>query len=184
MCRRWRMLCLVVMAAASALVLGAEEDSSEALERNADLLSKWKADTDHYSRLRRDLKAFYALPAPRRARLRQFDRELHALDLGKRRRLWDVLYRYNAWLERLPEADHRRINDIGGTEDRLTAIRELRDKQWLARLPAKEREELESALKAQPDRWTSIVTKYKNEERQRKAHHRDPLRQKLGTKDK
>lgn len=178
------MLGVVVMAAASALVLGADEDSSEALERNADLLSKWKADTDHYSRLRRDLKAFYAMPAARRARLRQFDRDLHALDLGKRRRLWDVLYRYNVWLDRLPEADRKRINDAGATEDRLTAIRELREKQWLARLPAKEREELETALNAQPERRSSLLLKYKNEERQRKAHHRDPFRQKLGTKDK
>jgi hypothetical protein len=110
-------------------------------ERNRQLLDRWRQDPDHAARLQRDLRAFYALPAGEQECIRVLDRRLHELPPAEQRRLWGVLERYAAWLERLPEADRRRLA-AAGPEKRLKLIREIRDEEFLDRLPAREREEV------------------------------------------
>src|SRR5262245_33956492 len=97
---RWLILvpaCLLCVAFAT--------PESEDLERNRRLLEKWKAEPEHYRRLKRDLAAFYALPPERQEEIRDVDRQLHDADSATQARLWAVLERYYTWLERLPEAE-------------------------------------------------------------------------------
>jgi hypothetical protein len=111
------------------------------LERNRRLLDAWRADPEHYARLRRDLKAFWELSPEERERLRRLDHDLHETDAHTQKRLLNILDRYAAWLERLPEADRQQIAAVD-KGDRLKVIRSVRDRQYVESLPLKLREEL------------------------------------------
>lgn len=113
------------------------------IERNRQLLSKWKAEPEHYTRLQRDLRDFWALPASKRRQLRQLDRDFHQLDAKTQKRLWKAAERYIAWLERLPEAERQQIEQAKDTQERLQLIPTIRERQWIERLPRKVREQLE-----------------------------------------
>ncbi|MBI1915040.1 MAG: hypothetical protein HYS12_09935, partial [Planctomycetes bacterium] len=81
----------------------------DALASNARRLEEWRKDPEHSARLQRDLNAFRAMSPERRALLRKLDQDLHQEDSATQTRLWDVLERYHSWVERLPEADRRRV---------------------------------------------------------------------------
>jgi len=157
-----------MLVVAASVVAAAEDSSADDLDHNARLLRKWKADPEHYARLQRDLKAFYALPPERQEQLRQLDRDLHSADGQTQRHLWGVLERYSGWLDRLPESDRKRIEDAQHPEARLKVIRELREQQWIAHLPRKTREDLQLALGKAPEKRAAILQKYREEERQRR----------------
>jgi hypothetical protein len=167
---RWRLLGLLIVLAGAAPVVGSADDSS-ADERDvyARVLRKLKADPEHYARLQRDYKAFYALPVERQEHLRQLDRDLHAAETQTQRHLWDVLERYNAWLEHQSEPDRKRILEAATPGERLKLIREMREQQWLAHLPQKTREELDVSVK-DPQKRATILQKARDEERSRRLH--------------
>src|SRR5262249_27868355 len=127
-------LALVVLAFP---VLGSSEPSSEDLDRNRRLLEKWRADPEHYARLKRDLKAFHSLPRDRQERLRKLDHDLSEADSRTQRQLWNVRERYANWFDRLPEADRQRIEAAGDREERLHVVQTIREQQLLDRLPRK-----------------------------------------------
>src|SRR5690242_1822023 len=108
--QRWGSL--LVLLGALALPAAAAPDGGDALQHNRELLEKWRADPDHYARLQRDLRAFWAMPPARRKQIRRLDQELHQADAKTRKRLWAVLERYHAWLEALPEADRARVEAV------------------------------------------------------------------------
>src|SRR5579885_128116 len=135
-------LCLALAVPAFGLSEPAGEGTVPAAEQNRRLLEKWRADPEHYARLKRDLADFRALPPEQQARLRQLDRELHADDPSGQGQLLRVLERYVAWLDRLPEPDRERIRSAAGTTERLRIIRELREREWIDRLPRKVRDEV------------------------------------------
>jgi hypothetical protein len=112
------------------------------LQHNRKLLEAWRKDPEHAARLRRDLERFWGLPPEERARIRNLDRELHEEGSATQKRLWGVLERYHSWLERLPEADRKRIESARG-EERLAVVRELRERQWVQQLPAPVRNHVE-----------------------------------------
>ena len=118
--------------------------------------------------------------------MRQLDRDLYAADAVTQQRLWGVLERYSTWLDQLPATDRGRIEAAGNPEQRLRLIQELRDKQWLAYLPAETRKALDTELRGSSEQQRSVIMlKYKNQERQRRHHHgREPGRHKPGPKDK
>jgi hypothetical protein len=120
----------------------AGEDPQAVLEQNRRLLRKWRADPEHYARLQQDLKSFQELPPKRQESLRKLDRDLHAEEPAAQARLWRVLDRYAAWLEKLPEADRARIASAPTAKDRLERIKEIRDRQWVSRLPKKQQDYL------------------------------------------
>jgi hypothetical protein len=145
-----------------------EADSAPAprdLERNRQLLQKWKADPEHYARLQRDLRDFWALPKPKRQWLRRLDKELHDLDAKTQKRLWKVAERYSAWLERLPEGERRRIEATADFPERLALIKEFRERQWVERLPRKVREELD---KLPPEGRAPRMVQLREQERQQR----------------
>jgi hypothetical protein len=130
---------LLLAAALPALALPDAPESAP--DHNRRLLEKYRTDPDHYARLRRDLAAFQALPPERQERVRRFDRDLHDLDDAEQRRLWGVLERYVAWYDRLPEDDQKRIDAAADPTDRLHVVQEIRDRQFVERLPKAERDE-------------------------------------------
>src|SRR5438093_9751536 len=97
------------VAAAAAPVLAVSEPTAEELQANRRLLARWRADPEHYARLRRDYRAFIALPAEKRERIRELDRDLREEDLTTQAHLLRVLDRYSAWLERLADDDRARV---------------------------------------------------------------------------
>src|SRR5205085_922617 len=68
-----RLLLLTILLAGAAPAVSLPEPTPEELEANRRLLERYRADPEHFTRLKRDLKAFAALPPERQARLRQLD---------------------------------------------------------------------------------------------------------------
>ena len=94
------------------------------------------------SACRRDLRL---LPSTGReaGALRQLDRAFREEDSATQRRLWEVLDRFSAWLDRLPDDDRRRVEEAPNREARLRVIKELREQEFVRHLPKKVRETLD-----------------------------------------
>lgn len=140
------------------------ETKEDPLRSNRRLLEKWRADPEHDARLQRDLKAFWALPPERRARLRKLDRELHQQDSATQQRLWGVLERYHDWLKRLPAADRRRIQAAADGRTRLRLVKEVREQEWIRRQPASVRQRL---VGLSPSQRSGEVARLRAEQRKR-----------------
>lgn len=136
------------------------------LERNRQLLQKWKADPEHSARLQRDLHDFWALPEAKRQRMRQLDSAFHQLDAKTQRRLWKVAERYSAWLERLTEEERRQIEQAKDTQQRLQLVRTIRERQWIERLPRKVREDLEKQPAEGRSAQVALLRKQERQQRQ------------------
>ncbi len=171
--RRWSLLVLLGALAAALPAAAVPDGSGDALEHNRELLEKWRADPDHYARLQRDLRAFWALPPARRRQMRQLDQDLQHADAKARKRLWAVLERYHAWLEALPEAERQRVESAASADERLRVIREIRERQWVDRLPLKVREELEQLP---PERRPAQIALLRKEEQRHRREWRRGLR--------
>jgi hypothetical protein len=166
-------LLALLAAAVAALPAVAVPGGGDPLEHNRELLEKWRADPDHYARLQRDLRAFWAMPPARRKQMRQLDEKLHQADPKARKRLWAVLERYHAWLEALPEADRARVEAATSTEERLRVVREIRERQWVERLPKRVREEL---LQLPPERRPARIALLRKEEQRHRREWRRGVR--------
>ena len=162
--RPWSLSPLLALA-----LLAAAPSDDEILERNRQRLAAWKADPEHYARLMRDLAAFYALPPQEQARLRRLDTRLNAGDEARRAKLWAALERYGDWLDRLPEETRRRVLDAPDARARLELIRDLREKEWIGRLPRKDRDELARLPEAARRKR---IAEMRSQERRRKAGER------------
>jgi hypothetical protein len=169
---------LLLLFAAGSLPLWAADPGKDELEHNTRLLEKWRADPQHYTRLQHDLQVFYALPRDRQEKLRRLDRELHECDSQTQKRLWETLERYVNWLDSLPEDERRQILGIMDKQDRLAAVRQKHEEQWLERLPVRDRERLKHLSEA--DRSAEIARLHE-EDHQRRAkflqalkHHQRP----------
>src|SRR5262249_61339308 len=96
-------------------------------------------------RLKEEWKASQKLPRARQERLRQLDEALTDEPPAVRARLWAVLFRYTAWLDRLDEKDRRQIEAAPDAEKKLEIIKGLRETEWVAHLPKTDRELVEAA---------------------------------------
>jgi hypothetical protein len=158
----------VVLACLSSLAFASHEEADE-LERNRRLLDKWKANPDHYQRLKRDLNAFYALPAARQEQIRDLDRQLHEADPETQTRLWGVMERYSVWLEQLPEPERRAVL---GAKDKATLIRGLRQREWIERLPRPVRNDL---FRLPPEARLARIYELRQQEQQQRVLWQRPL---------
>ena len=140
--RRFIPLFLAVLLGAAVPVLAVSDAAPDDAEHNRRLLDRYRADPDHYARLLRDLRAFQALPPDRQERMRQFDRELHDQAPETQNRLWEVLERYTDWVNRLPQGDQKRIEQVADRNERLAIVKQLRTNDWMERLPKKDRDDL------------------------------------------
>jgi len=164
-----RALVLVVMLS-PVLVVGqlpaVSDTSADPVEQNRRLIEKLRAEPERYERLKRDLKAFLALPADRQARLRQLDQALHASDPEEQERLWQIMDRYVTWLERLPEKDRRPVDEAPDPTSRLKVVKEVLENQWIDRLPRAKRDQLAGVT---GDKRATLIARFKEEEKTRRA---------------
>jgi hypothetical protein len=142
------------------LVLGVLGVAASDDDRNRQLLDRWRAEPEHYARLQKDLRDFYALPADRQAAIRKLDRELHQQDGATQRRLYAVMDRYAVWLERLPE-EQRRLLAAAAPAERLQLIRELRDQEFIDRLPQRTRDKVKDLT---PEQRKETLKKLRQDE--------------------
>jgi hypothetical protein len=130
-----RLLLIVLIVLMVTPVLAFPGPSPEEVEANRRVVGKWRADAEHYARLKNDLKQLRALPPERQDRMRRLDEELYKKEPAERAQLWRVMDRYVTWLGRLPPADRRKIEDAPTSKDKLQIIQQMRDKEWQERLP-------------------------------------------------
>jgi hypothetical protein len=90
-----------------------------------------------------------------------------------RARLWAVLDRYTAWLERLDEKDRRQIESAPDTAKKLDIIRALREREWVGHLARAERERIDQAA---PEERAKQIEQLRQKERQRRADWQAALR--------
>jgi hypothetical protein len=138
---------------------------SEELQANRRVVGKWRGDPEHYNRLKGDLKWFRTLPPERQARLRQFDLDLNQEDPATRERLWTLMDRYVTWLGRLTPADRQKVEAAATPTERLEVIRQLREREWLDRLPQARKKEL--AGKPESER-RALLLAWREEDRERR----------------
>lgn len=119
-----------------------------------------------------DLFGDEALPEPQRRPSRSLDRAFAPLDAKTQKRLEKAADRYADWRERLPDAQRQQIEETKDTKERLQLIRDIRERQWIERLPRKVREDLEK-LPAEA-RAAQIVQLHNQERQQRKLWSRPP----------
>lgn len=131
---------LLALALGLGVVVAAPEDPESARER----LKQLREDKRQYARLRHASKAFQALTRSQQERLRKLDSDLHEQPGPKRERLFEVMRRYHEWLEDLDEKDRQRVRDAKDKYARLQLVKELRDREWIKRLPRAVRLELEN----------------------------------------
>jgi hypothetical protein len=159
-----RFISLLVLLIALPLVVLA--DGNDEQERNRKLLEKARSDPQHYARLLQDLQAFQALPEEKQKELRKLDRDLHEEDSAGYARLQRVLERYNDWLQRLPEAERKKLESAADAKDKLRLIKEIREREWIGRLPKAYQEEL-TRLASEPAKYRQRIKELHEEERQR-----------------
>jgi hypothetical protein len=144
-----------------------DEEGSEELEINLRKLAQWRADPEHYARLKRDWSAYMALPRDQRSRLKRLDEDLHALESGTQARLWAVLQRFHDWLDRLSVEERHQIEAAADTAQKLHVIKMLREREWVAQLPRALRERVgntpEGAERA------VLIAQLRKQERDRRA---------------
>lgn len=173
---RYHLLLLPMLAFLAAATPGEGEapgaPDSDQFERNRQLLYKWRADPEHYARLQRDLRDFWALPQSKRRQIRQLDHAFHQLDAKTQKRLWKAAARYAAWLERLPQAERQQIEEAKNSQERLQLIRTIRERQWIERLPRKVREDVE---KLPPQERAARIALLHKQERQQKQLWSRPI---------
>ncbi len=117
------------------LLARADQPAYDEVELNRLQLEKWKKDSSHYARLRRNLNDFLQLSPARQEALRQLDHDLQAEDSATSARLMRVLDRYVDWLNQLPEEDRQAVVSAGSNAERFQRIKQIRDHEWLLRQP-------------------------------------------------
>jgi hypothetical protein len=161
---------LVAFLPGSARAVGEGGDEAEPARR---LPARWRDDPDTYRRLKDEWKAFHKLPPRQQARLRQIDEELNDEPPAVRERLWAVLDRYVAWLERLDEKDRQQVDLATDAAKRLEIIKGLREREWLSHLARASRDPIEQAA---PDERPALIEKLRQRERQRRLEWQQALR--------
>src|SRR5262245_20075013 len=167
--RRLKWLLLVAVGVLSAALHGhaGPEAGPEDLERARRRLEQMRADPERYRRLQDDYRKFRALPRERRERLRALDRQLHETDPATQNRLLAALGRYRLWLDGLGQADLRRVALADTPAERLRVIQDIRERQWVDRLPAAARKELAKLSGEQRKARVAVLRKEERELRER-----------------
>ncbi len=149
----------------------AEGDEAEPSHRPA---PRWHDDSELQRRLKDQWRAFHKLPKSQQERLKLLDDELNDEPPASRARLWGVLYRYSAWLDRLDAKDRRQIESAPDAAKKLEVIKSLREAEWVSHLAKADRDRIEAAA---PGERAALVEKLRQKERERRAQWQLVLRQ-------
>jgi hypothetical protein len=132
----------LILVFAMAALMRADQPAGTDIEHNRVQLEKWKKDSAHYARLRRNWREFESLPPEQQAGLRKLDEDLHSDDAATSGRLLRLLERYADWLQQLPEDDRQAVLNAHSNRERLMAIKRIREREWVKRLPETTQAEL------------------------------------------
>lgn len=141
------------------------EPTDEEMTANRASLEEWRKHPEQLARLRRDVRAFLALPEARQEQLLKFDLDLREQPAAAQARLMNLLERYTLWLEHLSESDRQALEAAADKTARLALIRALRDKEYMLTQPRTVRDQW-NALPAPAQ--ADFVRKTRTEERQRR----------------
>ncbi|HTK76005.1 MAG TPA: hypothetical protein VL371_12150 [Gemmataceae bacterium] len=132
------------------------------------------ADPDRRARLKGNLAIFRNLPPEVQDRVRELDRTLHDdEDPATRARLWAVMERYAGWLSRLPKEQREKIEAVPAGPERIAAVRNVLEEQWLNGLPAAYRKQLAGTP---ADRQPALLDKWRAEDRARRRDRVEAIR--------
>jgi hypothetical protein len=168
-----RSLILMTLLAAAGPLAALPDPAGSDQEANRQALDKARQDPAHYSRLRRDLRVFLALPPEQQERLRRLDHDLHEEDSATLARLHRAMERYADWLDRLPASDRQAVAGAADPKVRLQKIKEIRLRQWVERLPRAYRDQIQQAA---PGRQAVLIRQYRAEEKYRQQEWKSALR--------
>jgi hypothetical protein len=160
------MVMLAVLIVVAPVLAAVPDLTPEEMQHNRTLFDRWRADPEHYNRLKTRLQAFHALSKDRRDQIRQLDRDLHDEDMGTQARLWRVMDRYIAWVDQLPPEERARVNGAQDVRQRLAIVRELRDRQWIDRLPTAKRKQIVDA--PTPEKKGVLLAQFRGEDQNRR----------------
>ncbi|MBY0523115.1 MAG: hypothetical protein K2R98_06935 [Gemmataceae bacterium] len=163
--RNFRSLRLLALLALATFPLwGIAEPAGDVSDENRQLLEKWREDPQHYARLKRDLGSFRKMSPEQQERLRKLDRDLQAEQPAMRGRLKGVMERYADWMDKLSESERQSIEKAPDRKARLHRIRELREQQWVKRLPKAQQEQIKNAKNRE-----EVISKIWHEEWEQRA---------------
>jgi hypothetical protein len=109
---------------------------------------------------------FLTLSRERQEHLRRIDRAYREADSAEQARLLQLMQRYTDWLDRLTPEQRDRVQKADSSEQRLQAIKDIKEEQWIATLPKADRDQLQRA-KDNPQAYRDAVDKLRREERER-----------------
>lgn len=120
------------------------------------------ADPELYARLHRNFERFRTLSPAQQEQLRALDRDLYEQDPADREQLLRALSEYESWLSRLSESNRKRVLSTPAPTERLNAIREIRDEQWVRSQPLVRVRQWENA---DPAERRKLVTQWRQQEK-------------------
>jgi hypothetical protein len=153
----------------------AEGDEPEPAHRPT---PRWHDDSDLHRRLKDDWRAFHKLPKSQQERLRLLDDELNDEPPASRARLWAVLYRYSAWLDRLDDKDRKQIESAPDAVKKLEIIKSLREAEWVSHLAKADRDRIDASP---PGERTALIEQLRQKDRERRGQWQLALRQQRET---
>lgn len=122
---------------------------------------------DDVAYLRRQWNLFLSFPPAKQQRIRELDQELNSLPDEKLQHYRKVMENYLIWLDRLPEADRKKLHEPGMVPvEKLIEIRRIRLREWIATLPASYRKKWEEA-KNDYDEQSKLLELWKSEQEAR-----------------
>jgi Ni/Co efflux regulator RcnB len=124
-----------------------------------------ETDAARQARLLDEFRAFQLLPPEKQDRVRRLDQDLHHMPPPAAARLQRSLARYVDWLDGLPEQQRRHIESAPDSNERLKRIRELRQNEWIARLPKSQRDQINAS---QGTARAALIDKIRKDELKRK----------------
>ena len=149
-------------------VLAAPEFFGDELTTPEGLVPAQPVETDKLSekQVKELAQVFRELTPERQEKIRTFDQQVIAQEPARRDRSYRLLEIYSAWLQRLPDADRKEVLAAPTSAKRIDAIREVHRKQWIASLPAAQRQKLKDLS---PSEKADLTAKWRAEEEKNRA---------------
>ena len=117
------------------------------------------------TRLEREYAYFQSLDPLQQQQLRDLDQLLNDPDVDNRARLERVLHNFNYWLGKLSESDRQSVISEKNWDERLKAIKRIKEREWIETLPKVNRERY---AKATPTERIRLVELWREEQKERR----------------
>ena len=156
-----RILATAALALLAPALFGNPPTDNADLDRREQLAKLRVTDPTQYARLRHNLAVFLALPPERQEALRKLERAVQDTPAADRANLEKVNERYNEWLDKLPAADRQSVLAAPDRKTRLQRVRDIRERQWVQRLPKAQADKLAKTPEAERP---ELIKKWRQDE--------------------